>query len=107
MAMQIAREEIFGPVAPLFVFETEAEAVSLANATPFGLAGYFYSRDLARVWRVAEALDCGMVGVNTGIISNAAAPFGGIKESGFGREGSRHGISDYLTLKYICMGGLE
>ncbi len=107
MAMQIAREEIFGPVAPLFVFETEAEALSLANATPFGLAGYFYSRDLARVWRVAEALECGMVGVNTGIISNAAAPFGGIKESGFGREGSRHGISDYLTLKYICMGGLE
>lgn len=106
-AMEIAREEIFGPVAPVFVFETEAEAVSLANATPFGLAGYFYSRDLARVWRVAEALECGMVGVNTGIISNAAAPFGGIKESGFGREGSRHGISDYLSLKYLCMGGLE
>ena len=106
-AMKIAREEIFGPVVPIFIFETEEEAISLANATPFGLAGYFYSRDLARVWRVAGALECGMVGVNTGIISNAAAPFGGIKESGFGREGSRHGISDYLSLKYVCMGGLE
>jgi len=106
-AMKIAREEIFGPVVPIFIFETEEEAVSLANATPFGLAGYFYSRDLARVWRVAQALECGMVGVNTGIISNAAAPFGGIKQSGFGREGSRHGISDYLSLKYVCMGGLE
>ena len=106
-SMKIAREEIFGPVVPIFIFETEEEAVSLANATPFGLAGYFYSRDLARVWRVAEALECGMVGVNTGIISNAAAPFGGIKQSGFGREGSRHGISDYLSLKYVCMGGLE
>ena len=106
-AMEIAREEIFGPVAPIFLFKTDEEAVALANATQFGLAAYFYSRDLARVWRVAEALECGMVGVNTGIISNAAAPFGGIKESGFGREGSRHGISDYLSLKYVCMGGLE
>ena len=107
MTMEIAREEIFGPVAPLFVFKTDDEAIALANTTPFGLAAYFYSRDLARVWRVAEALECGMVGVNTGIISNAAAPFGGIKESGFGREGSHHGISDYLSLKYVCMGGLE
>jgi succinate-semialdehyde dehydrogenase/glutarate-semialdehyde dehydrogenase len=106
-AMEIAREEIFGPVAPIFVFRTDEEAITLANATPYGLAGYFYSRDIARVWRVAEALECGMVGVNTGIISNAAAPFGGIKESGFGREGSSHGISDYLSLKYVCMGGLE
>jgi succinate-semialdehyde dehydrogenase/glutarate-semialdehyde dehydrogenase len=105
-SMQIAQEEIFGPVAPIFTFETEEEVVALANATPFGLASYFYSSNLARVWRVAGALECGMVGVNTGIISNAAAPFGGIKESGFGREGSRHGISDYLSLKYVCMGGL-
>jgi succinate-semialdehyde dehydrogenase/glutarate-semialdehyde dehydrogenase len=106
-AMEIARAEIFGPVAPIFVFRTDEEAITFANATPYGLAGYFYSRDIARVWRVAEALECGMVGVNTGIISNAAAPFGGIKESGFGREGSSHGISDYLLLKYVCMGGLE
>lgn len=106
-AMEIARAEIFGPVAPIFVFRTDEEAITLANATPYGLAGYFYSRDIARAWRVAEALECGMVGVNTGIISNAAAPFGGIKESGFGREGSSHGISDYLLLKYVCMGGLE
>jgi succinate-semialdehyde dehydrogenase/glutarate-semialdehyde dehydrogenase len=106
-AMEIARAEIFGPVAPIFVFRTDEEAITLANATPYGLAGYFYSRDIARVWRVAEALECGVVGVNTGIISNAAAPFGGIKESGFGREGSSHGISDYLLLKYVCMGGLE
>jgi succinate-semialdehyde dehydrogenase/glutarate-semialdehyde dehydrogenase len=106
-AMEIANEEAFGPVAPIFVFKTDEEAIALANATQFGLAGYFYSRDIARVWHVAEALECGMVGVNTGIISNAAAPFGGIKESGFGREGSNHGISDYLSLKYVCMGGLE
>jgi succinate-semialdehyde dehydrogenase/glutarate-semialdehyde dehydrogenase len=106
-AMAVAREEIFGPVAPIFTFATEKEAVALANASDVGLAAYFYSRDLARVWRVAEELECGMVGVNTGVISNAAAPFGGIKESGFGREGSRHGISDYLSLKYLCLGGLE
>lgn len=107
MAMELAREEIFGPVAPIFTFTTDEEAIALANATPFGLAGYFYSRDLARIWHVAEALESGMVGVNTGIISNAAAPFGGIKDSGFGREGSLHGISDYLSLKYVCMGGLK
>jgi succinate-semialdehyde dehydrogenase/glutarate-semialdehyde dehydrogenase len=105
--MQIARDEIFGPVAPIFTFETEEEAVTLANATEFGLAAYFYSRDLTRIWRFAETLECGMVGVNTGLISNAAAPFGGIKESGYGREGSRHGIEDYLALKYVCLGGLE
>lgn len=104
--MGVAREEIFGPVAPLFEFSSEEEALALANATEFGLAAYFYSRDLARVWRVAEALECGMVGVNTGVISNAAAPFGGIKESGYGREGSRHGINDYLTLKSVSMAGL-
>lgn len=104
--MVVAREEIFGPVAPLFEFSSEEEALAMANATEFGLAAYFYSRDLARVWRVAEALECGMVGVNTGVISNAAAPFGGIKESGYGREGSRHGINDYLTLKSVSMAGL-
>jgi succinate-semialdehyde dehydrogenase/glutarate-semialdehyde dehydrogenase len=104
--MAVAREEIFGPVAPIFTFATEKEAVALANTSNVGLAAYFYSRDLARVWRVAEELECGMVGVNTGVISNAAAPFGGIKESGYGREGSRHGINDYLSLKYVCMAGL-
>ena len=105
--MALSSEEIFGPIAPIFTFASESEAIALANATEFGLAGYFYSRDLARVWRVAEALECGMVGVNTGVISNAAAPFGGIKESGYGREGSRHGINDYLSLKYICVAGLD
>jgi succinate-semialdehyde dehydrogenase/glutarate-semialdehyde dehydrogenase len=105
-AMALAQEEIFGPVAPIFTFTSEEEAVALANASAVGLAAYFYSRDLARVWRVAEALECGMVGVNTGMISNAAAPFGGIKESGYGREGSRHGINDYLSLKYVCVAGL-
>jgi succinate-semialdehyde dehydrogenase/glutarate-semialdehyde dehydrogenase len=105
-AMAVAREEIFGPVAPIFTFANEKEAIALANASDVGLAAYFYSRDLARVWRVAEELECGMVGVNTGVISNAAAPFGGIKESGYGREGSRHGINDYLSLKYVCMAGL-
>jgi succinate-semialdehyde dehydrogenase/glutarate-semialdehyde dehydrogenase len=104
--MEVAREEIFGPVAPIFTFEGEAQAIAAANATEFGLAAYFYSRDLARVWRVAEALECGMVGVNTGVISNATAPFGGTKESGYGREGSRHGINDYLSLKYVCVAGL-
>jgi succinate-semialdehyde dehydrogenase/glutarate-semialdehyde dehydrogenase len=105
-AMGVAREEIFGPIVPIFTFSTEQEAIALANATDVGLASYFYSRDLARVWRVAEALQTGMVGVNTGTISNAAAPFGGVKESGYGREGSRHGINDYLSLKYVCLGGL-
>ncbi|HTV50167.1 MAG TPA: NAD-dependent succinate-semialdehyde dehydrogenase [Steroidobacteraceae bacterium] len=104
--MLIAREETFGPVAPLFRFDTEAQAVALANATEFGLAAYFYTRDLARSWRVAEALEAGMVGINTGLISTEVAPFGGIKESGVGREGSRYGILDYTELKYLCVGGV-
>ncbi|MBS0357222.1 MAG: NAD-dependent succinate-semialdehyde dehydrogenase [Proteobacteria bacterium] len=103
--MRIAREEIFGPVAPLFRFSTEEEAIALANDTPYGLAAYFYSRDIHRVWRVAEALEYGMVGINEGMISNEMAPFGGVKESGVGREGSRHGIDEYLEIKYLCMGG--
>jgi succinate-semialdehyde dehydrogenase/glutarate-semialdehyde dehydrogenase len=101
--MRCAREETFGPVAPLFRFRDEAEAIALANATEYGLAAYFYARDLSRVWRVAEALEYGIVGVNTGIISNEAAPFGGIKQSGIGREGSRYGIDDYLEVKYVCV----
>lgn len=104
--MAVAREETFGPLAAVFTFETEAEVVALANATEVGLAGYFYTRDLARAWRVAEALEVGMVGINTGLISTEVAPFGGVKESGMGREGSRHGLDDYLDLKYICMSGL-
>ncbi len=105
-AMRLAREEVFGPVAPLFRFRDEAEAVRLANDTELGLAAYFYSRDLGRVWRVAEALDYGMVGINTGLISNEVAPFGGVKQSGLGREGSRHGIEEYLELKYLAVAGL-
>jgi succinate-semialdehyde dehydrogenase / glutarate-semialdehyde dehydrogenase len=104
--MQVAREETFGPLAPLFRFETDAEVVQLANDTEFGLASYFYSRDIARVWRVAEALEYGMVGINTGLISNEVAPFGGVKQSGLGREGSSYGMDDYLVVKYLCMGGL-
>lgn len=105
--MQIAREETFGPVAPLFRFKSEADAVQMANDTEFGLAAYFYSRDIGRVWRVAEALECGIVGINTGIIATEVAPFGGVKESGFGREGSKYGIEDYLEIKYLCMGGIN
>jgi succinate-semialdehyde dehydrogenase/glutarate-semialdehyde dehydrogenase len=105
-AMRLAREEIFGPVAPIFSFKDEAEAVRMANDTEFGLAAYFYSRDIARAWRVGEALDYGMVGVNSGMISNEVAPFGGIKQSGLGREGSRHGIEEYLEMKYLAMAGL-
>jgi succinate-semialdehyde dehydrogenase/glutarate-semialdehyde dehydrogenase len=101
--MRCAREETFGPVAPLFRFKTEADAVALANATEYGLAGYFFSRDIGRVWRVAEALEYGMVGVNTGVISNEVAPFGGVKQSGIGREGSKYGIEEYLEVKYVCM----
>jgi succinate-semialdehyde dehydrogenase/glutarate-semialdehyde dehydrogenase len=101
-AMRVAREETFGPVAPLFRFASEAEAVAMANDTEFGLAAYFYSRDVARCWRVGEALEYGMVGVNTGLISNEVAPFGGIKQSGLGREGSKYGIDDYLEIKYLC-----
>jgi len=104
--MRIAREETFGPVAPLFRFKDEAEAIASANDTEFGLAAYFYTRDLARSWRVQEALEYGIVGVNTGLISTESAPFGGIKESGVGREGSRHGLEEYTELKYICVGGL-
>jgi succinate-semialdehyde dehydrogenase/glutarate-semialdehyde dehydrogenase len=103
-AMQVAREETFGPVAPLFRFHGDEEAVHLANATEFGLAAYFYSRDLSRVFRVAEALQYGMIGINTGLISTEVAPFGGVKESGFGREGSKYGIQDYLDIKYLCIG---
>ena len=102
--MAVAREETFGPVAPLFRFETEADAIRLANATEFGLAAYFYGRDIGRIWRVAEALEYGIVGVNTGLISTEVAPFGGVKESGIGREGSKYGIEDYLIIKYVCMG---
>ena len=105
--MAVASEETFGPVAPLFRFETEAEVIAAANATEFGLASYVYTRDHARVWRVSEALDYGMVGVNTGLVSTAEAPFGGVKLSGLGREGSRHGLDDYLEIKYICMGGID
>ncbi|MBK9783334.1 MAG: NAD-dependent succinate-semialdehyde dehydrogenase [Betaproteobacteria bacterium] len=100
--MKVAREETFGPVAPLFRFETEAEAIALANDTEFGLAAYFFSRDIGRCWRVGEALEYGMVGINTGLISNEVAPFGGIKQSGIGREGSKYGIEDYLEIKYLC-----
>jgi succinate-semialdehyde dehydrogenase / glutarate-semialdehyde dehydrogenase len=105
-AMRLAREETFGPVAPLFRFATEDEAVRMANDTEFGLAAYFYSRDIGRVWRVSEALEYGIVGVNTGIISTEIAPFGGVKQSGVGREGSKYGIEEYLEIKYLCLGGI-
>jgi succinate-semialdehyde dehydrogenase/glutarate-semialdehyde dehydrogenase len=105
-AMQVAREETFGPVAPLFKFESEAEAIAMANDTEFGLAAYVFTRDLARSWRVAEAIEYGIVGINTGIISTEVAPFGGVKESGIGREGSKYGILDYTELKYLCVGGI-
>ncbi len=101
--MQLAHDETFGPVAPLFRFTDEADVIEQANDTIFGLASYFYARDLSRVWRVAEALEYGMVGVNTGLISTEVAPFGGVKQSGLGREGSRHGIEDYLEMKYVCL----
>ena len=106
-AMAVAKEETFGPVAPLFRFSTEAEAIALANDTEFGLAAYFYGRDIARVWRVAEALEYGIVGLNTGIISTEVAPFGGVKESGIGREGSKYGLEEFLEIKYLCMGGIS
>jgi len=105
-SMDIAREEIFGPVAAMIAFDHEDEVVAMANDTPYGLAAYAYTRDLGRAWRVSEALEYGMVGINEGVISSAAAPFGGVKQSGVGREGSRYGIDDYLELKYIMMGGL-
>lgn len=105
-AMKVAKEETFGPLAPIFSFGSDEEVISMANDTEFGLAAYFYSRDIGRVWRVAEALEYGMVGINTGILSNEAAPFGGIKQSGLGREGSHYGLDDYLVVKYLCMGGI-
>jgi succinate-semialdehyde dehydrogenase / glutarate-semialdehyde dehydrogenase len=104
--MQLAQAEIFGPVAPLFRFKTEAEAITLANATEYGLAAYFYGRDMGRVWRVAEALEYGMVGINTGLISSETSPFGGVKQSGFGREGSKYGIDEYLDIKSLTLAGL-
>ena len=105
--MPIAANEIFGPVSPIISFENEDEVLAMANATEFGLAAYFYSRDIGRIWRVAEGLEYGMVGINEGLISNAAAPFGGVKQSGNGREGSKYGLDDYLEIKYLCMGGLS
>jgi succinate-semialdehyde dehydrogenase/glutarate-semialdehyde dehydrogenase len=105
-SMRLAQEEIFGPVAPLFRFKDEVEAIRFANDTEFGLAAYFYSRDIGRVWRVAGALESGMIGINSGLISTAVAPFGGVKQSGLGREGSRYGINEYVDIKYLCMGGL-
>jgi succinate-semialdehyde dehydrogenase/glutarate-semialdehyde dehydrogenase len=105
--MAVAREETFGPVAPLFRFRDEAEAITLANDTEFGLAAYFYGRDVGRIWRVAEALEYGIVGINTGLISTEVAPFGGVKESGLGREGSKYGIEEFLEVKYLCMGGIQ
>jgi succinate-semialdehyde dehydrogenase/glutarate-semialdehyde dehydrogenase len=104
--MDIAREETFGPVAPLFQFEKDADAIAMANATEFGLAAYFYGRDIGRIWRVAEALEYGIVGINTGLISTEVAPFGGMKESGIGREGSKYGIEEFLEVKYLCLGGI-
>ena len=104
--MAFAREEIFGPVATLFRFKTEAEAIALANDTEFGLAAYYYTRDMARVMRVADALEYGILGINEGIISTEVAPFGGMKESGIGREGSKYGIEDFLEIKYLALGGL-
>jgi succinate-semialdehyde dehydrogenase/glutarate-semialdehyde dehydrogenase len=105
--MRVFNEEIFGPIAPVFRFSTEAEAIAMANDTPFGLASYFYSRDIGRIWRVSEGLEYGIVGINEGIISTEVAPFGGVKESGGGREGSKYGMDDYLEIKYLCMGGID
>ena len=102
----VAREETFGPLAPLFRFTSEADVVAQANDTEFGLAAYFFARDLSRVFRVAEALEYGIIGINTGIISTETAPFGGMKASGLGREGSKYGIDDYLEIKYMCLGGI-
>jgi len=107
LTMRVGEEEIFGPVAPIIRFETEEEAIKISDATTVGLAAYFYSRDIGRIWRVAEALEVGMVGVNEGLISSETAPFGGVKESGVGREGSRYGIDEYLEKKYVCMGNIQ
>jgi succinate-semialdehyde dehydrogenase/glutarate-semialdehyde dehydrogenase len=105
--MLLAQEETFGPVVPVFRFRDEDEVVMLANATPYGLAAYFYSQDLKRIWRVAGALETGIVGINEGALAAEAAPFGGVKESGYGREGSRYGLDDYMHTKYLCQGGLQ
>jgi succinate-semialdehyde dehydrogenase/glutarate-semialdehyde dehydrogenase len=105
--MLCSREETFGPVAPVFRFQTEEDAIRLANATEFGLASYFYSRDIGRIFRVGEALEYGMVGINTGLISTAEVPFGGVKQSGLGREGGRQGIEDYVEVKYLCLGDIH
>jgi succinate-semialdehyde dehydrogenase/glutarate-semialdehyde dehydrogenase len=105
-AMKIAKEETFGPLAPLFRFKTDEEVIHLSNDTEFGLAGYFYSRDVGRIWKVAEGLEYGILGINTGMISTEVAPFGGVKQSGLGREGSSHGIEEFLELKYLCIAGL-
>ena len=105
--MRLAHEEIFGPIAPIFRFETEPEVIGLANATDFGLASYFYSRDISRCFRVAEALECGMIGINTGLLSSAVAPFGGVKFSGLGREGGRYGLEEYQEIKYLCFGEID
>ena len=105
--MLLAHEETFGPVAPLFAFDTDDEAIALANDTEFGLAAYFYARDIGRIWRVAERIESGMIGINTGLVSTAEAPFGGVKQSGLGREGSRYGIDEYLEIKYLCLAGLD
>ncbi|MNP49590.1 Glutarate-semialdehyde dehydrogenase DavD [compost metagenome] len=105
--MELCNEETFGPVAPIFRFTTEAQVIDLANDTPFGLAAYFYTRDVKRVWPVAEALESGIVGINEGALAAEAAPFGGVKESGYGREGSRYGLEDYMHIKYLCQGGLN
>lgn len=105
--MAVAQQEIFGPVLALQSFDTEDEVLARANATDYGLAAYFYSRDIGRIFRVAEGLQFGMVGVNEGMISNAAAPFGGVKQSGYGREGSKYGLDDYLDIKYLCLGGIS
>jgi succinate-semialdehyde dehydrogenase/glutarate-semialdehyde dehydrogenase len=103
-SMKVTREETFGPVAPLFRFKTEEEGIAMANDTEFGLASYFYARDIGRIWRVGEGIESGMVGINTGLISNEVAPFGGVKQSGIGREGSKYGIEEYLEIKYLCIG---
>ena len=104
--MRLAQEEIFGPVAPLYRFSTDEEAIQMANDTTYGLAAYFYASDYGRIWRVSEGLDYGMVGVNTGLISTELHPFGGMKESGIGREGSHYGLEEYLETKYVCIGGI-
>jgi succinate-semialdehyde dehydrogenase/glutarate-semialdehyde dehydrogenase len=105
--MKVSSEETFGPVAPLYRFKTDQEAVDMANATEFGLAAYFYSRDVGRIFRVAEAIEAGMVGINVGILANEAVPFGGVKQSGLGREGSKYGVDDFLEIKYLCVGGIQ